>query len=49
MSHCSIGQERFGFAGRARSAGASLDEFGELIDWAPVAALLDLLYSATAP
>jgi len=32
MAHRSIGQERFGFAGRARSA-SSLDELGKLIDW----------------
>ncbi|WP_126174371.1 IS5 family transposase [Altericroceibacterium xinjiangense] len=46
MAHRSIGQERFGFAGGARSAGSSLDELDSLIDWAPVAALLDPLYSA---
>jgi hypothetical protein len=31
----SIGQERFGFAGRTRS-GSSLDELGQLIGWRPV-------------
>ncbi len=46
MAHCSIGQERFGFAGRARSA-SSLDTLGKLIDWASVAALLEPLYSAS--
>ncbi len=46
MAHRSIGQERFDFAGRTRSA-SSLDELGKLINWAPVAALLDPLYSAT--
>jgi IS5 family transposase len=45
VAHRSIGQERFGFAGRARPT-SSLDELGELIDWRPVAALLDSLYSA---
>lgn len=47
MAHRSIGQERFGFAGRTRSA-SSLDALGKLIDWASVAALLDPLYSARA-
>ena len=46
MAHRSIGQERFGFAGRTRSA-SSLDVLGQLIDWAPVAALLDPLYPAS--
>ena len=46
MAHRSIGQERFGFAGPARPA-SSLDDLGKLIDWSPVAALLDPLYSAT--
>jgi transposase len=46
MAHRSIGQERFGFAGEARS-GSSLDEIGKLLDWRPVAALLDGLYPAT--
>jgi IS5 family transposase len=46
VAHRSIGQERFGFAGRARPA-SSLDELGKLIDWRPVAALLDPLYSAS--
>jgi hypothetical protein len=45
VAHRSIGQERFGFAGRARPT-SSLDELGELIDWRPVVALLDSLYSA---
>jgi transposase, IS5 family len=42
----SIGQERFGFAGRSGQA-SSLDELGKLIDWGPVAAVFDPLYSAT--
>ena len=46
MAHRSIGQERFGFAGRGRS-GSSLDELGALIDWEPVSVLLASLYSAT--
>ncbi len=46
MAHRSIGQERFGFAGRARPS-SSLDQLCKLIDWSPVAALLDPLYSAT--
>ena len=45
MAHRSIGQERLGFAGRAGSA-SSLDELARLIDWCPVAALLDPLYSS---
>lgn len=47
MAHRSIGQERFGFAGRGRSTGSSLDELGGLIDWTLISALLDPLYSAT--
>jgi len=47
MSHRSIGQERFGFASRARAAGSSLGALVELIDWAPVASLLDPLYPAS--
>ncbi len=46
MAHRLIGQERFGFSGRRRPASSSLDELGKLIDWRPVAALLDPLYSA---
>jgi IS5 family transposase len=46
MAHRLIGQERFGFAGRARSA-SSLDELGKLIEWEPVSVLLDPLYSAS--
>ena len=45
MAHRSIGQERFGFAGRTRPA-SSLDELGKLIDWASVAAVLDPPYPA---
>jgi IS5 family transposase len=46
VAHRSIGQERFGFAGRIRSA-SSLDELCRVIDWEPVSVLLDPLYSAT--
>lgn len=42
----SIGQERFDFAGRTRSS-SLLDECRKLIDWGPVTAVLDPLYSAT--
>ena len=45
MAHRLIGQERFGFSGHGRPT-SSLDELGKLIDWRPVAALLDPLYSA---
>jgi transposase, IS5 family len=45
VAHRSIGQERFGFVGREQR-GSSLDELATLIDWQPVAALLDPLYSA---
>lgn len=45
MAHRSIGQERFGFAGRMRST-SSLDTLAALIDWSQVAALLDQLYPA---
>lgn len=45
MAQRSIGQERFGFAG-IRPA-SSLDELAKLIDWSPVAGLLDPIYSAT--
>lgn len=45
MAHRLIGQERFGFAGQARPT-SSPDELGKLIDWSPVGALLDQLYSA---
>ena len=46
MAHRSIGQERFGFAGRAGPS-SSLDTLVSLIDWMPIAALLDELYPAT--
>lgn len=46
MAHRLIGQDRFGFAGPSRPA-SSLDALGKLIDWSPVGALLDPLYSAT--
>lgn len=45
MAHRSIGQERFGFAGRTRPA-SSLDELDRTIEWSPIAGLLDPLYSA---
>ncbi|WP_257558187.1 transposase [Sphingobium sp. CFD-2] len=45
MVHRSIGQERFGFAGRMRPR-SSLDELAKLIHWQPVEALLNPLYSA---
>ena len=45
MAQRSIGQERFGFAGRERAA-SSLDALVSLIDWSPVAVLLDPLYPA---
>lgn len=45
MAHRSIGQERFGFDGKSKTS-SSLDELGRLIDWHPVGALLDPLYSA---
>ncbi|KQN00106.1 transposase [Sphingobium sp. Leaf26] len=46
MAHRSIGQEQFGFGGRAGSA-STLDKLGNLICWEPVSVLLDLLYSAS--
>ena len=46
MAHRSIGQERLGFAERTRPA-SSLDGLDKLIDWSPIAALLDPLYSAS--
>jgi len=46
MAHRSIGQEHFGFAGRAGPP-SSLDTLVPLIGWMPVAALLDELYPAT--
>jgi transposase, IS5 family len=42
----SIGQERFGFAGRTQP-GSSLDQLTTLIDWQPAAGLLDSLYLAS--
>ena len=45
MARRSIGQERFGFAGRERAA-SSLDALVSLIEWSPVAVLLDPLYPA---
>ena len=41
MAHRSIGQERFGFAGRT-GATSRLDELGKLLDWTSVSALLGL-------
>lgn len=46
MAHRRIGQERFGFSAQSRSS-SSLDELSDLIDWGPVAALLEPLYPAT--
>ncbi len=46
MARRSIGQERFGFAGREGSA-SSLDALASLIDWSVVDALLDSLYPAS--
>lgn len=45
MAHRSIGQEQFGFAERGRAI-SSLDTLVSLIDWRPVAVLLDPLYPA---
>jgi len=45
VAHRSIGQERFGFAGRARPA-SSLDALIAPIDWGAVALLVDPLYPA---
>jgi len=46
MAHRQIGQERFGFSAQSRSS-SSLDDLFRLIDWGPVAALLEPLYPAT--
>lgn len=46
MAHRRIGQERFGFTGDGRAA-SSFDTILELIDWRPIAALLEPLYPAT--
>ena len=46
MVQRSIGQERFGFAGRERAT-SSLDALVSLIDWSAVAVLLDPLYPAS--
>lgn len=45
MAHRSIGQERFGFLIGPRLA-SSLDDIARLINWEPVAALLEPLYPA---
>ena len=45
MAHRSIGQERFDLADRPQAT-SSLDDLVQLIDWQPVAALLDPLYPA---
>lgn len=45
MAQPSIGQKRFGFAGRERAT-SSLDGLVSLIDWNSVTVLLDPLYSA---
>lgn len=47
MAQRSIGQERFGFAGRTGTTRSSLDELDALIDWAAIAGLLSPLYPAT--
>lgn len=46
MARRSIGQERFGFAGRERAA-TSLDALASLIDWSVVDAHLASLYPAS--
>jgi IS5 family transposase len=46
MARRSIGQERFGFAGRERGV-SSLDALASLIDWSAVDALLGALYPAS--
>ena len=45
MARRSIGQERFGFVGGGRPT-SSLDTLASLIDWTPIAVLLDPLYPA---
>ena len=45
MAHRSIDQERFDFAERPQAASA-LDDLAQLLDWGPVAALLEPLYPA---
>ncbi|MGJ8481282.1 hypothetical protein [Sphingobium yanoikuyae] len=45
MARRSIGQERFGFVERERKT-SSLDALASLIDWNPIAVLLDPLYPA---
>lgn len=45
MAQRSIGQQQFGFAGGERTS-SSLDKLASLIDWSPVAELLDPLYPA---
>lgn len=46
MARRSIGQERFGFAGRERGV-SSLDALASLIDWSAADALLGALYPAS--
>jgi IS5 family transposase len=45
MAQRSIGKERFGFVGSERTT-SSLDALASLIDWKPIAVLLDPLYPA---
>lgn len=46
MAHRQIGQEAFGFAGRAERRQSSLDELGRLIDWSLAGEVLAPIYSA---
>lgn len=46
MPHRSIGQEGLSFATTSRSS-LTLDKLSELIDWAPIACLLEPLYPAS--
>jgi hypothetical protein len=46
VAHRGIVQERFGFSAQSRSS-SPRDDLSALIIWAPVAALLEPLYSAT--
>jgi len=46
VPHRSIGQERLSFAPASRSS-STLDRLSDLINWIPVACLLESLYSAS--
>lgn len=46
MAYRSIGQESLGIRPLARSS-SSLDKLSQLIDWRPIATLLEPLYPAT--